>query len=74
MSIEAEAEKDLTLESKDAEQVDGGRRKSKQGSTQATAKTAARGPLVVTVAATTPPVPGPPDPGADNSGPEADNC
>jgi hypothetical protein len=75
MSIESEASQDLALETEQAEAVRGGQRKSKTETAHVAKTPRARTlPLVVTVEATTPAVPGAPDPGADNSGPEADNC
>jgi hypothetical protein len=75
MSIESDAGQDLALNAEQAEGVAGGRKAKKATKAAHAANPAARTmPLVVTVEATSPPVAGPPDPGADNSGPEADNC
>lgn len=74
MSMESEAGHDLALGHDDAEEVVGGRRKSKSAVTGTGRYPARALPVVITVEPTTPPVPGPPDLGADNSGPDADNC
>ena len=75
MSIKSEAEQDLTLEAQDAEKVVGGLKTSKKKAAHPRTKpVAGAAPKVITVVAATPPVPGPPDPGADNSGPEVDDC
>ena len=73
MSIDSEADQDLTLDAQAADQVAGGRR-TKKTAAHLTSKPVGAPPRVITIEATTPPVPGPPDPGADNSGPEADDC
>ena len=72
MSIESDAGQDLALNPEQAEGIAGGRKAKKAAHVAKPA--ASTMPLVVNVQATAPPVPGPPDPGADNSGPEADDC
>ena len=72
MSIESDANQDLAMSPEQAEGVAGGRKAKK--ASHAAKPPARTVPLVVTVEATAPPIPGPPDTGADNSGPEADDC
>jgi len=75
MSIESDAGQDLALNPEQAEGVAGGRKAKKATKAAHAGNPAARTmPLVVNVQATEPPLPGPADPGADNSGPEADDC
>ena len=73
MSIESDADQDLALNPEQAEGVAGGR-KAKKAAHPSAKPAVSTMPLVVNVQATAPPIPGPPDPGADNSGPEADDC
>jgi hypothetical protein len=75
MSIDSEAEKDLSLEADHAENVVGGHGKSKKAAKHSASKPlAGAAPVMITVEPTTPAVPSTPDPGADSSGPEADDC
>jgi hypothetical protein len=73
MSIESDADQDLALNPEQAEGVAGGR-KAKKAAHFSAKPAPSTMPLVVNVQATAPPIPGPADPGADNSGPEADDC